>query len=114
MSKEEANSEAMRYVENAKIILSEKAIKDGKFYTERKYVKMAGNTLWNGVLVALVQKFPEIRKGKGRPDQIKYRQAIKHGKASKLFDAGYETCHMIMGHDGNLYVDIVKLGVNIA
>jgi hypothetical protein len=114
MSNLEAKAKAMRYVENATEILSQKAIKDGKFYSDKKYVKMAGNTLWNGILLALDHKFPEIRKGKGRPDQTKYRQAIKDRKASKLFDAGYEVCHLSMGYDGILYVDTVKSGVSIA
>jgi len=114
MSKTEAKTEAMRYVSNATQILTEKAKKDGKFYSDKKYVKMAGNTLWNGVLVALDHKYPEIRSGKGRPDQTKYRKVIKDGKASKMFDAGYEVCHLSMGYDGILYVDTVQSGVNLA
>ena len=114
MSKKEAKAEAMRYVNNAKEILSDKAKKDGKFYSDKKYVRMAGNTLWNGVLVALDYKYPEIRNGKGRPDQTKYRKVIKDGKALKLFDAGYEVCHLSMGYDGILYYDTVQSGVSIA
>jgi len=114
MSNTEAKTEALRYVENASQILSEKAKKEGKFYSDKKYVKMAGNTLWNGILVALDHKYPEIKKGKGRPDQSKYSQAIKDGKASKLFDAGYEICHLSMGYDGILYVNTVRDGLSIA
>jgi hypothetical protein len=36
--------EAKRYLANAKEILSEKAGKDGNYYSDSKYVKMAGNT----------------------------------------------------------------------
>jgi hypothetical protein len=114
MSNTEAKTEALRYVENASQILSEKAKKEGKFYSDKKYVKMAGNTLWNGILLALDHKYPEIKKGKCRPDQSKYRQAIKDGKASKLFDAGYEICHLSMGYDGILYVNTVRDGLSIA
>lgn len=46
----EAYKEALRYVEKAKEILSTKAKKEERFYTDKKYVRMAGNTLWNGVL----------------------------------------------------------------
>jgi hypothetical protein len=53
---------AFRYVENAQEILATKAKKDGNTYSDKKYVKMAGNTLWNGVLEALDYKFPEIKK----------------------------------------------------
>ena len=45
--------EAVRYIRNARQLLSEKTGKDGKYYTDRKYVKMAGHTAWCGVLVAL-------------------------------------------------------------
>ena len=100
MSNSEAKTEALRYVENATQILSEKANKEGKFYSDKKYVKMAGNTLWNGILVALDHKYPEIKKGKGRPDQSKYRQAIKDGKISRMFDSAYSQLHLVMGYDG--------------
>jgi len=36
--------EAERYLQNARQILSEKAEKDGDYYNDIKYVKMAGNT----------------------------------------------------------------------
>ena len=36
--------EARRYVANAKTILKEKAVKDGDYYTDSKYIKMAGHT----------------------------------------------------------------------
>jgi hypothetical protein len=38
--------EAERYLQNAKQILSEKAEKDGDYYNDSKYVRMAGNTAW--------------------------------------------------------------------
>ncbi len=58
------HKEAMRYVENAKEILSTKAKKEGNSYSDKKHVRMAGNTLWNGVLEALDNKFPEIKKAR--------------------------------------------------
>jgi len=100
MSKTEAKTEAMRYVSNAKEILTDKAKKYDGYYTDPKYIKMAGNTLWNGVLTALDYKFPEIKKGKGRPDQTKYRQAIKDNTASRMFDSAYQYLHLVMGYDG--------------
>ncbi|MDR1676619.1 MAG: DUF5618 family protein, partial [Tannerella sp.] len=45
--------EAERNLQNARQILLEKAEKDGDYYNNCKYVRMAGNTAWNGVLVAL-------------------------------------------------------------
>lgn len=45
--------EAKRYLDNAREILREKARKENGYYQDRKYVRMAGNTAYNGVLVAL-------------------------------------------------------------
>jgi hypothetical protein len=112
MSKNEIRSEAMRYVDNAKEILSTKAGKEGKYYNDPKYIKMAGNTLWNGALLALDHKFPEIKKGKGRPDQTKYRQRINDGKVSKMFDQGYYYTHLVMGYDGQGTVAVVKEAID--
>lgn len=114
MSKEDAKTEALRYVSNASQILSEKAKKESGYYTDPKYIKMAGNTLWNGVLVALDHKFPEIKKGKGRPDQTKYRQAIKDGKVSKMFDSAYQQLHLVMGYDGVGSEKLVKVAIDEA
>jgi phosphopantetheinyl transferase (holo-ACP synthase) len=104
-------AEAMRYVENAKECLK-KAGKSGSYYSDPKYVKMAGNTLWNGVLVALAAKFPV----KGRPDIDKYRQEVGKLNKSKLkaLNAGYSTCHLSMGYDGNISVAVVNVGLKTA
>ena len=114
MSNLEAKTEAMRYVSNAKEILSEKAKKESGYYTDPKYIKMAGNTFWNGVLVAFDYKFPEIKKGKGRPDQTKYRQAIKDRKVSRLYDSAYQQLHLVMGYDGMGAEKYVKLAIEDA
>ena len=51
--------EARRYVQNAKDLLTEKADLDTEtqLYRDKKYVRMAGNTLWNGVLLILEAVF---------------------------------------------------------
>lgn len=51
--------EARRYVQNAKDLLTEKADLDNEtqLYRDKKYVRMAGNTLWNGVLLILEAVF---------------------------------------------------------
>ena len=58
--------EAKRYLVNAKEILKEKAGKKDRFYADKKYVKMAGNTAYNGVLEALDIIVPPPPKGKRR------------------------------------------------
>lgn len=95
--------EARRYVANAKEII-EKSVYDPatKLYRDKKYVRIAGNTLWSGCLIALDAVF-QIRKGKGRPSIEKYREAA--GKRDRtllnFINAGYETMHLVMGYDGN-------------
>jgi len=104
--------EAERYLQNAREILSEKAEKDGDYYNDTKYVKMAGNTAWNGVLVALdavllVRK--NLKKGQ-RPDFQDYEDAIakKDSKMTRPLLGAYESLHKAMGYDGNPRYKIVQ------
>jgi hypothetical protein len=102
MSNKEAKTEAMRYLENGKEILDTKAdLKDG-YYNDPKYVKLAGHAMYNAVLVALDHKFPQIRKGKGRPDVMKYRDALAqlNKKMLNYFNSCYEQLHLVAGYDG--------------
>ena len=105
MKREKKNpiDEARRYVANAKEVI-EKANydKECKIYMDKKYVKMAGNTLWNGCLVALDAVLP-VREGKGRPSIEKYKEAAgnRDRKLLAAILAGYDTLHLSMGYDGN-------------
>ncbi|MBO7493105.1 MAG: DUF5618 family protein [Bacteroidales bacterium] len=94
--------EARRYVANAKEVI-QKANYDPelKIYTDSKYIKMAGNTLWNGCLIALDAAL-QIRKGKGRPSIDKYQEAAgkRDRKLLAAIVAGYDTMHLHMGYDG--------------
>ena len=95
--------EARRYVANA-----EEIIKKSKYdpvtglYRDKKYVRIAGDTLWKGCLIAL-EAVLQIRKEKGHPSIEKYKEAA--GKRDrtllKFINAGYETMHLAMGYDGN-------------
>lgn len=108
--------EARRYVTNAKKVI-EKANYDPELnrYSDGKYVKMAGNTLWNGCLIALDALFG-ISKRKGRPDIRKYKEkAAKRDK--KLLAAiadGYNTMHLSMGNDGNKGKKVCDAGFEAA
>ena len=108
--------EAERYIQNAQQLLSEKAGKDGDFYTDRKYVKMAGHTAWCGVLIALdaTLKIKEGLKRGQRPDIKDYQEAI--GKVDKkmprILMNSYDTLHKTLGYDGNLSYKIVKFGLD--
>jgi len=104
--------EAERYLQNARQILSEKAEKEGDYYNDSKYVKMAGNTAWNGVLVALDAVLPvrtNMKKGQ-RPDFKDYQNAIakKDSKMVRPLLGAYESLHKTMGYDGNPRYKIVQ------
>ena len=107
--------EAERYLANAKQILSEKAEKEGGFYNDKKYVRMAGNTAWNGVLVAL-DAVTDVRKNmkKGARVDIKdYQNAVakKDKKMTRHLQVAYDTLHLSLGYDGNLSFVTVQDGL---
>ena len=110
--------EAERYLQNARQILSEKAGKDGDYYSDDKYVKMAGNTAWNGVLVAL-DAVLDIRgklKKRQRPEFKDYQAAIavKDNKMTRPLLYAYESLHKVLGYDGNLHYKIVQASLEQA
>ena len=73
-----------------------------KLYRDKKYVRIAGDTLWKGCLIALDAVF-DVRKGKGRPSIEKYKEAVgkRDRKLLAAIVAGYDTMHLVMGYDGN-------------
>lgn len=107
--------EAERYLENARQILSEKAGKEGNYYQDSKYVRMAGNTAWNGVLIALdgVLRVRENLRSRQRPGIKDYQAAIsqKDNKMTRPLHVAYETLHLSLGYDGNLYYKVVQSGI---
>ena len=116
MEMENPIEEARRYVANAEEVIK-KADYDPelKRYTDGKYVKMAGNTLWNGCLIALDALFG-ISKRKGRPDIDKYTEAArKRDKKLLAFVVdGYSTIHLCMGYDGNKSKKVCDAGFDYA
>jgi hypothetical protein len=110
--------EAERYITNAKQLLSEKAGKDGDYYTDKKYIKMAGHTAWCGVLVALdaALKLKEGLKKGQRPDIKDYQEAVAKvdKKMPRMLMNSYETLHKTLGYDGNLSYKIVQYGLEEA
>src|SRR5689334_2512593 len=94
--------EARRYLDNAKEILREKARKENGFYTDRKYVRMAGNTAYNGILVALDGILEEKTKGRKDLNWYKARLAKLDKGMLNSFVSAYDTLHLALGYDGNL------------
>ncbi len=70
-------------------------------FTDSKYIKMAGDTLWKGCLIAL-DSVLGIRKGKGRPSIEKYKEAAakRDRKLLAYIISGYDIMHLYMGYDG--------------
>lgn len=116
MERKDPIEEARRYVANAKEVIK-KANYDPELniYTDGKYIKMAGNTLWNGCLVALDAALG-ISKGKGRPAISKYRDAAakRDRKLMAAIVAGYNTMHLSMGYDGTKGKKICDAGFEYA
>ena len=116
MEKENRIEEARRYVANAKDAIR-KAEYDPELniYKDSKYVKTAGNILWNGCLVALNAAL-NIEKGKGRPSIKTYRDAAakRDKKLLAYITAGYDTMHLFMGYDGSKQKKVCDAGFEIA
>ena len=110
--------EANRYLKDARKMLTDNGKKEGKFYGDKKYVKMAGNMAWNGVVKALDNTLAmrkNLKKGQC-PDVKDYQREIgklNHSKL-KLFNNAYDTLHRVLGYDGNLSVVIVREGLREA
>ena len=108
--------EAKRYLVNAQDFLSEKAGKDGDYYTDSKYVKIAGDTAWKGVLIALDAVF-HIKKTPGQRVSIEdYKAAVakRNRQVLKMVNEGYQILHLYMGYDGTTNYKICKAGISEA
>ncbi|MDR1475618.1 MAG: DUF5618 family protein [Holosporales bacterium] len=104
--------EAERYLQNARQLLSEKAEKDGDYYNDSKYVRMAGNTAWNGVLIALdaaLNVRSKMKKGQ-RPEFKDYQAAIaqKDNKMPRVLLNAYDLLHKSLGYDGVTRYKVVQ------
>ena len=120
----ENTKEAYRYIDNAKEILSKKAKKDGIFYSDAKYVRMACNTAYSGLLIALNDLFKY--KGVTFPNKTKkrrqgvsadfYRENLAKINKKKLkeYNSAYNYLHLLGGYDGDLIVNTSKTGLMLA
>ena len=109
-------AEARRYVANAETVIQDANYDpELKIYTDGKYIKMAGDTLWKGCLIAL-DAVLNIRKGKGRPSIEKYKEAAgdRDRKLLAAIVAGYDTMHLYMGYDGNQSKEVSASGFRLA
>ena len=106
--------EAHRYLDNAKELLSTKAQKEDGFYHDKKYVKMAGNTAYSGILEALDGYFGLKRKGRKSVEWYQEELGKVDRKMLLNFRVAYDTLHLAMGYDGNLSVKVSNAGLEQA
>jgi len=106
--------EAHRYLENAKEILRDKAQKEDGYYKDKKYVKMAGNTAYNGVLEALDGLFGTKKKGRKSVDWYQEELSKVDKKILTSFNSAYNMLHLLMGYDGELNADAAVVGIKEA
>ena len=114
--KSNAYSEAMRYMENAKAIL-QKAGKEGKHYSDKKYVRMACGTAYSAILIALDAYL--LLKGVTEPKRKSidfYRKSTASLDKSLLRDLNeaYDILHLDGYYGGMLRADAIKIGFDMA
>ena len=105
--------EAERYLQDAREILSKKAGKEGNYYSNKKYVKKAGNMAWCGVLTALDGV---LRIKKNLPFLKDYQEAVNNidENMDRQFLCLYDILCLALGCDGNLNSEIVQVGMDEA
>jgi len=108
-------AEAVRYMDNAKEFL-QKAKRDGSLYTDKKYVRVACGTAYNGVLLALDAWF--VLKGIPKPNK-KQRKSIEYymsnisqidKKLATYLHSVYNVLHLDGYYDGILSVKVINSG----
>jgi hypothetical protein len=116
--KQKAYAEAVRYMDNAKETL-QKARKEDDYYQDRKYVRTACGTAYNGVLLALdaylQMKDVELPKKHRRSIEWYTANVAKIDKKMLNYVNGaYDTLHLAGYYDGNLDAKVIWRGFDTA
>jgi uncharacterized protein (UPF0332 family) len=116
---EKEYAEACRYMDNAKKTLS-KARKDERHYLDKKYVRTACGTAYNGLLIALDAWL--INKGVSKPSK-KQRKSIDFytfnvsNLDKKLLadvNSAYSILHLYGYYDGETTIKVITAGFELA
>ena len=111
-------SEARRYVDNAKQALQKHGQLDTKtrLYMDDKYVRSAGNFLWNAMIIMMDAVFNVKTSHRPHPDIIDYKAAVaqRDRKLLAYVIAAYDTMHISMGYDGNPSKTVCDEGFRLA
>lgn len=113
MKYDDPYKEAKRYLENAEEIL-QKAVKDGRYYTDDKYVKIACGTAYSGILVALdglfdLKHLPK-RRGRKAIDYYQSNVAKIDKKLLKELNNAYTVLHLDGYYGGITSVKVIEAG----
>jgi uncharacterized protein (UPF0332 family) len=116
---EKEYTEATRYMDNAKKTLS-KARKDERHYIDRKYVRTACGTAYNGILIALDAWL--INKGVPKPskkqrksiDFYTFNVALLDKKLLSDLNSAYNVLHLNGYYDGETNIKIITEGFDLA
>lgn len=110
--------EAQRYLENARAILRECGDYDPELdrYGDPKYVRAAGNYLWQGVLIALDAVFHVQNDRSQRVDIKDYKAAVarRDRKLLSWVVDGYQVMHLSMNYDGAQSKNVCDEGFRLA
>lgn len=114
--KNDSITEAKRYVSNAREILRTKAGNGVPgYYNDKKYVKMACNTAWSGVLVAMDALVAPLKKNSRKSvDTYKEFLSTKNRKVLNDFVSAYNYLHLLGGYDGDLNKKTAQTGLALA
>lgn len=104
-------SNAQKILIKAKKILAKNAGREGNYYTDKRYVRMAGRTAWQGVIVGL----NECLKIQEKSEVKVYQKVLSQNPYFlERFNNAYDTLCNTLGSDGNLNVVIVDEGMRQA
>lgn len=116
------SKEALRYLQNAKELLSKSRIEDNR-YEDIKYVREACSTTYLAILIAIDEylikhgvdekKLP--KSVDGYKEMLKKYVSVHNGKLTKEFETLYSELHIAGYYRGLLkHVDMVKIALKSA
>jgi hypothetical protein len=106
--------EAKHCLSSAREILREKALKEDGYYLDSEFVKMAGQTAYTGILLALDDFLG--KKGKGLKDVEWYKQHLSKWdkKVLNAFSAAYQILYVDMASNGIKSAELASVGLEEA